>query len=74
MLTLVQMPAVVYLIDVNISNRTTRIEHEADDSQVYLFDANSALAANALIRSIVAAAFPLFAQGISDLHNLPALY
>ena len=27
---------------------------------VYLFDANSALAANALVRSFVAAAFPLF--------------
>jgi len=28
---------------------------------VYLFDANSALAANAFVRSFVAAAFPLFA-------------
>jgi hypothetical protein len=28
---------------------------------VYLFDANSALAANAFVRAIVAAAFPLFA-------------
>lgn len=27
---------------------------------VYLFDANSALAANAFVRSIVAASFPLF--------------
>jgi MFS transporter, DHA1 family, multidrug resistance protein len=27
---------------------------------VYLFDANSALAANAFVRSFVAAAFPLF--------------
>jgi DHA1 family multidrug resistance protein-like MFS transporter len=31
---------------------------------VYLYDANSALAANACIRSFVAAAFPLFATSM----------
>ena len=31
---------------------------------VYLFDANSALAANACVRSFVAAAFPLFATSM----------
>lgn len=48
---------VLYLTPHKFADESEQVVYLVD---VYLFDANSALAANAFVRSFVAAAFPLF--------------